>query len=422
MIRLLKALVLAADKTPPTEFQIFPFGKVKTTKGEFSFDRAAGEAIVAEYKARGVDMAGDYDHASVQKQPVPTGAPTPMWYGLELRDDGLWAVDVKWTPRATEYLKGSEYRYYSPAFFSDDDNRITELVNIALTNDPATIKLPALVAASARDRRSSVVALSLSFAQVGDALALALRGKFPDAYPYVCDVYDELVVFSLGQKLLQAPYAVAGNTATIGDAVEVQRTYTPVATGGASGEMNTMKNLLKMLGLSDTATEGEAIIALGNLQRDLAAAQKTTAEGDAQLVQLAEAKTRSDALGTFAAWKSASAQVKTLSSEVAELKSAAQVREVSELVDGGVRDGKVPPAMKEFYSDMGKKDLAMLKAFIEKAPKLVTTPETAKPRKENEAEIVTLSDDEKKIAAELGVDEKKFAENKKRLEAKQAKA
>jgi phage I-like protein len=46
-------------------------------------------------------------------------------------------------------LKAREYRYCSPAFDSDDDGTITELVNCAITNLPATKRMEPLMASRA---------------------------------------------------------------------------------------------------------------------------------------------------------------------------------------------------------------------------------------------------------------------------------
>jgi len=56
------------------------------------------------------------------------------------RNGELWASNVQWTDKAAGMLKAREARYVSPAFNYEDDGAITELVNVALTNIPATKK------------------------------------------------------------------------------------------------------------------------------------------------------------------------------------------------------------------------------------------------------------------------------------------
>lgn len=405
-------LELDAERQPPKEFRIFPFGEIESTKGKFIFDQQSAESVMERFKARGIDMSGDYEHAATQPTPPAEGAPSPLWCQLAVRADGLWAVAVKWTARAIDYLKNGEIRYTSPAFFANrETKRITRLHNIALTNDPATIDAEPLVAASALDRRSDLVTLSMSFDQVRDALALALPGKYPDQCPWVCDVYDDTVVFNLGQKLWQAPYLVDGSTAVIGDATEVQRTYTPIAS--SEGEM-TMKSLLTTLGLKADATEGDALIALSTIQRERQESQKAATDLEAQLVTLTNTKSRSEAIGTLTAWKSSHDQVTALSTKVKDMEAAATLAEVSAIVEKAITDGKIAPAMKDLHTEMGKKDLVMLKALIAASAKQVVTPGDKKtPKGDDDNSIVVLSDTDRHMAKSLGLTEAQLLEQKK---------
>ena len=132
-------------QVPPTEFRIFPFGVIDTVKGKFIFDMEAGERLIAAWKDYGNRLPIDYEHQALE--PVSNGpVPAAGWFDLELREDGLWAVNVEWTPRAVELISKKEYRYISPAFYTDEKGRIIELINVALTNIPATKRLQPLVA------------------------------------------------------------------------------------------------------------------------------------------------------------------------------------------------------------------------------------------------------------------------------------
>lgn len=129
---------------PPREFRIFPFGRVETTKGVFLFDRKAAERVMQAWRDYGNRLSIDYEHQALE--PVSNGpVPAAGWFELELREDGLWAVNVEWTPKAAELLRNREYRYFSPAFYAEE-GRIVELINLALTNLPATKRMEPLVA------------------------------------------------------------------------------------------------------------------------------------------------------------------------------------------------------------------------------------------------------------------------------------
>lgn len=142
------SVVLTGDE-PPSEFRIFTSGIVDTVKGRFVFDEAAAESVMAEYLAHGIDLMVDYDHASLgdsKADPADAGK-AAAWFGLEVRAGELWAANVRWTPAAAEALRAKEWRFMSPAFSLDGD-RITSLLNVAITNLPATRQLEPLMAAS----------------------------------------------------------------------------------------------------------------------------------------------------------------------------------------------------------------------------------------------------------------------------------
>ena len=120
-------LTLELPGQPPREFLIFPFGPIETVKGQFSFDPASAEQLMAAWRDYGNRLSIDYEHQALE--PVNNGpVPAAGWFDLELRADGLWAVNVEWTPRAAEMLTQRKYRYISPAFFADEQGRIVELI------------------------------------------------------------------------------------------------------------------------------------------------------------------------------------------------------------------------------------------------------------------------------------------------------
>jgi hypothetical protein len=143
------SIALTGDD-PPSEFRIFAAGPNKTKKGTFVFDDASAASVMAEYEAHGIDLMLDYDHASVAGlavDPAQAGK-AAGWFNLEVRSGELWAVNVRWTPPAAEALKRKEWRFMSPAFNADKEGRITSVLNVAITNLPATRRLEPLMAAS----------------------------------------------------------------------------------------------------------------------------------------------------------------------------------------------------------------------------------------------------------------------------------
>ena len=146
---------------PPSEFLIFPLGVMMTSKGAYLMDDRAVEMILAAYERHGMDrLPIDYDHGMLANKPSAESSQAAGWFVPAMREDGLYATDVQWTPKAADMLKSREFRHYSPAFDVEagDDveamyqgemvraRRISRLVNVALTNLPATREQIPLVA------------------------------------------------------------------------------------------------------------------------------------------------------------------------------------------------------------------------------------------------------------------------------------
>jgi phage I-like protein len=131
----------------PSEFRLFALGKNETSKGTFLLDEAGVVSIMAAYADQGVELAIDYEHQTFASADNGKPAPAAGWFKPEARADGLWATNVRWTDVAAEMLRRKEYRYFSPTFETDKQNRITRLLPMALTNYPATKHIAPLVAA-----------------------------------------------------------------------------------------------------------------------------------------------------------------------------------------------------------------------------------------------------------------------------------
>lgn len=144
------ALLLAiSTDEPPSEFRIFAKGENKTTKGTVVFDAQSAKLVPAAYAEHGVELFIDYEHKSILSTPAVDGGKAAGWFKPEVRDGELWASDVKWTPAAETAIRSKEYRYFSPVVLHDAKGRVHKLVNVALTNLPATKNLRALVASDA---------------------------------------------------------------------------------------------------------------------------------------------------------------------------------------------------------------------------------------------------------------------------------
>lgn len=149
-------LLNAIASEPPKEFRLFAYGANETSKGVFVLAPEGAAKIVEECKLHGVDLMIDYDHASLNPfsvDPALSGR-AAGWFNVEARGDGLWATNVRWTEAASGAIRAKEWRYVSPAFAADEAGTITSLLNVAITNMPATRRAIPLVAANRRARRN----------------------------------------------------------------------------------------------------------------------------------------------------------------------------------------------------------------------------------------------------------------------------
>lgn len=152
------SMLRSGESQPVNEWLLIPFGQVEVERplsGEnFDFTPKHAQSAKRWFDRLGRKLAIDYEHQTFDAHNTrPDGLrPAAGWIGgLEVRGDGLWAVDVSWTDRAIELLRTGEYKYFSPViFWTDEDlSDVAALGPVALTNDPAMRGVQPL-AASAR--------------------------------------------------------------------------------------------------------------------------------------------------------------------------------------------------------------------------------------------------------------------------------
>lgn len=138
---------LAADGTPKA-FRIWTFGENPTDHGVHTFSKESARLLAREQELRGNLYSIDVDHLSLSEGAPPESRKAVGWHRLEVRADGLWAVDVQWTDavRAGLTKDPPEWRYFSPAYDTKKSGEVVSYVNTALTNNPATWSVTAIAA------------------------------------------------------------------------------------------------------------------------------------------------------------------------------------------------------------------------------------------------------------------------------------
>jgi ATP-dependent protease ClpP protease subunit len=177
----------------------------------------------------------------------------------------------------------------------------------------------------------------------------------------------------------------------------------PPADPAAHPEEHDMKNLAKMLGLAENATEADILAALTAQMQ----ASRSSTEQLAALLAATGKPTVLEAQGVIAAWKGGAEQVPTLQGELATLKAAGEKAERDSLVATAMKDGKLTPAQKAWAE---AQPVATLKAFLETAPVILSAVKPPEERKPSDPAV--LDDGDKKVASLLGVNPEEYAKNK----------
>lgn len=254
-MKIIRLKSVALTGKAPSEILLLPFGEVETANGTFKFTEASAKSVLAMWEKRGREMGWDWEHQTFADPPVE--APASAWSRLELRDDGLWAVDIKWTAKATERIEAGEYRFWSPVLWLTEDGEILDVLNVALTNFPATFNQAPLatlreasgeavqkIIGSAEEAREWVQLVEMAYdtrrALVWAALRLYVQRLLHEdyVYCYAVDLFEDRVVFELSDypgRLWSLAYALEGAAATFqGAPMEVIRTYTEIGTSAGT--------------------------------------------------------------------------------------------------------------------------------------------------------------------------------------------
>jgi phage I-like protein len=368
----------------------------------FLFDDAAAKSVLAAFAEHGVDLAMDFDHGALapadgRKRDVPG------YYRPEVRADGLYALP-QWTESGLAAIRPGkddagaptlpEYRYTSPSFsFDPETRRVLKLGPLALTSYPATYHAKPLTL-TARDRRGSLATLgAMSFEDITEALMRAGSALLG----YGCEVeevYADRVVFEVRgsdgrERCMSAPYTIVDGVAVLGDLVEVEETYVPVA-GGLRVAAPTPAPMDGASQPAPTAQEtpmtaSAVLVALGATDEGAALATLTTLRSERDgLVAALNAKSYAEAVGVLEAHRRDAGELAQLRATVEADRKAAAAKERTALLDAIVAEGKLTPAERAQDGQpscwLTALDAAALSSYrAARAPVVQTTETAAKP-------------------------------------------
>ncbi|KZN57483.1 phage scaffold protein [Pseudoalteromonas luteoviolacea CPMOR-1] len=112
-----------------------------TEHGAWLMDDIAWTMLQHYLDSRTNDLHFDYEHQTIFTEKNGQPAPASGWVKPSsfeyVPGKGVFALNVKWTPKASAALREDEYRYISPVFDYGSDGRPIRFRHFALTNDPA---------------------------------------------------------------------------------------------------------------------------------------------------------------------------------------------------------------------------------------------------------------------------------------------
>ncbi len=173
----------------PTEFRIWKYGENMTDHGPVIFNETSAKLIAESITKRGNLYSIDYDHLSLQQDRPATAGQASGWHEPEIRQDAegkpeFWSTKTAWCQEAKEGLESNppKWRYFSPAYQTDEDGVITDYINLALCINPATWNAPMLATRTSDNKenylmdKESILAMLQALSQM-EGLPEAVKAK-----------------------------------------------------------------------------------------------------------------------------------------------------------------------------------------------------------------------------------------------------
>jgi phage I-like protein len=307
-------LEITATTGASREVKIFPAGEFRSSDSRpaecaaWVMNAALAQNLITTISTRKTDLHFDYEHQVLRAKSNGQPAPASAWFHtLEWREgDGLYAVDVEWTAAAQAMIEAREYRYVSPLFpYNPNTGEVLGLINVALTNLPALDDLGEVAVAAA-----SLIA----------GLSQPVLEDTPLDEEMLADLLSSLR-WTLNLPVTSTAEEIKAELQKVIDAVS-----------GGQGVAATSQGLLTLLTDKDTRI----------------AELSAKAYDPAKYVPV-EALIQTQA-------------------QIVALQGTQQHAEVDTLVVAALSDGRLIPALEDWAKDLGRSDIAALRAHLDKAP------------------------------------------------------
>lgn len=344
----------------PEWIELIPAGPVVRGRDgrAWRFDTEDASAVLSAFNS-GPLLPVDWEHATDVRGAQGLDAPAAGWITeLQDRSGALWGR-VEWTPRARAQIESREYRYVSPVFtYRKSDGAIRLLESAGLTNVP-NLRLTAL------NRRAH-------------------------------NLEDDAMLLKALSKLLGLP-----ETAT---EEQVTQAVTKLQSDLASAKNRAIPaGLSEALGLAVDADASALLAKVGELAEQAKAANKPQPRTEPAELDLTRYVPRAD-------YDQAQNRASAAETQLAEIRKQAQDEEIGTAVNRAIAEGKIAPASREFYVAACRREggLEEFQKFADAAPQVIKDPQLpAAP----EAGSSGLTDEQRAVCRNMGLDETEFAKS-----------
>lgn len=296
----------------PTEIQLTPSGTFRARDGRpeglpgWEIDHVIAQRVILRMTNMAGDLVIDYEHQTLNTEKNGQPAPAAGWFK---------GANVEWR-------EGDAQGSANAATAGMPKSG----AGLFATNVEWTDAAKAQIAAKEYRYLSPVIAYDKTTGEVLAILMVALTN-----YPAIDGLGDLAAVAAARFHL---------STQSVEEEHPVER-----------------KQLIAMLGLDDSATDEQ-------IEQAIEALKAKAATADQKDTEIAALKTKAPDPAKFVPL----ADFEALKTEVVALRATNTASEVDALIKTGIDDGKLLPVQESWARELGTKDLAALKAYLDKTP------------------------------------------------------
>lgn len=187
-------------------------------------DDEALKNIITNYE--GDELLLDIDHRSM-REPLQRSTEAAGWISrlIAVYSDsplaGLYGT-IKWTETGRKLVEARDYRFLSPVFVIDENNKPVKLVNCALTNRPAFTNIEPILNTATLEKDINQETVSMTIDEIKEMINACVDEKLKTVNAEVDETKDvkEDVIEEKKEDVKEASETVAETTEEVKEAVK----------------------------------------------------------------------------------------------------------------------------------------------------------------------------------------------------------